>query len=244
MSDHLPKKSLGIFSLTCCEGCQFALLKDFDDFEKLTNFYEVKSFRLGQEKNDECFLDVALIEGTPESEEEIVHLKNIRRVSGVVIAIGACANLGGIQSERNRLPKKFIGKDKVKRVSDLIKVDFAVPGCPIAHREIASALLDIYWGKKFRPKDYGVCFECRKNENSCLIKDGVACLGPVTRGGCDSVCVNGGQSCFGCRGALDQANFHKLKEMLNPMIGEEETNNILTIYGDVEAELNERLKNE
>lgn len=239
---NFPKKSLGVFSLTCCEGCQFALLKNFDDFEKLTKFYDIKSFRLGQEKNDECFFDVSLVEGTPESNDELAHLKNIRRISKTVIAIGSCAHLGGIQSERNRLPHKYIGKEKVKRLSDVIKVDLTVPGCPISNQEIVPALLDIYWGKKFRPKDYGVCFECRKNENECLLKNGKPCLGPVTRGGCNSICVNGGESCFGCRGALDQANFDKIKEILNPMIGEEEMNNLLTIYGDIEEELKQRLR--
>lgn len=238
-----PRKSLGIFSLTCCEGCQFALLKDFEGFEKLTQFFEIKSFELGQEENDNCFFDVALVEGTPESEKELNHLREIRRVSKIVVAIGSCAHLGGIQSERNRLPHKYIGEEKVKKVSDVIKVDLTVPGCPISNQEIVLALLDIYWGKKFRPKDYAVCFECRKNENECLIKNGQPCLGPITRGGCDSVCVNGGESCFGCRGALDQANFDKIREMLVPMIGEEETNNMLTIYGDIEKELEERLEN-
>lgn len=238
-----PRKSLGVFSLTCCEGCEFALLKNFDDFEKLTKFYDVKSFRLGQEENDECFFDVAVVEGTPESKEELEHLKQIRKISKVLVAIGACAHLGGIQSERNRLPRKYIGREKVKRLSDVVRVDAVIPGCPVSHTEIAVALLDIYWGKKFRPKDYGVCFECRKNENECLLKNGKPCLGPITRGGCNSICVNGGESCFGCRGALDQANFDKIKEILNPMIGEEEMNNLLTVYGDIEEELKERLEN-
>lgn len=236
------RKSLGIFSLTCCEGCQFALLKDFETFEKLTGFFDIKSFRLGQENNDDCFFDVALVEGTPESIEELKHLRNIRKISKIVVAIGSCAHLGGIQSERNRLPKKYIGKEKVQKLSDLIKIDYFIPGCPISGDEIVSALLDIYWGKKFRPKDYAVCFECKKNENDCLIKNGQPCLGPVTRGGCNSVCINGGESCFGCRGALDQANFDKLREILTPMIGEENLNNMLTIYGDIEEEFKERSK--
>lgn len=237
----IPRKSLGIFSLTCCEGCQFSLLKDYDDFEKLTEFYELKSFRLGQELNDECFFDVVLVEGTPESDDEVKHLKNIRKISKILVAIGACAHLGGIQSERNRLPQKYIGKNKVRRVSDVVKVDLVIPGCPISHSEATNALIDTYWGKKFRPKDLAVCFECRKNQNECLLKNGKPCLGPITRGGCNSICINGGESCLGCRGALDQANFGKIKEIINPMIGEEETNNMLTIYGDIEEELNERL---
>lgn len=234
MNNNLTKKSLAIFSLTCCEGCQFEILKDFEDFAELQKLYEINNFRLGQEDNFEGPFDVALVEGTPESEREIKHLKNIRKESKILVAIGSCAHLGGIQSERNSMPKKVFGKDHVKIVLDIVKVDYIVPGCPISHREIVKCLLDIYWGKNFSLPDVAVCFECRLNENECLIKQGKPCLGPVTRAGCNSICVNGGEMCLGCRGKVHQANFYKLREILEPMIGEDEVNSLLRIYGDIE----------
>jgi len=228
------KRSLAIFSLTCCEGCQFAILKSYDNFEKLQNFYQIKNFRLGQEENLPGPFDVALVEGTPESEREIKLLKNIRKSAEIVIAIGSCADLGGIQSERNRLPKKYIGQDNVKTVHDVIKTDYTIPGCPIEQKELFKCLLDIYWDKVFRLPSVGVCFECQKNQNECLLKKGIPCLGPVTRAGCNSVCINGGEACLGCRGPIPQANFHKLREILETMLDENEINNLLTIYGDIE----------
>jgi len=127
---NLEKKSLAIFSLTCCEGCQFEILKTFDDFEKLRDLYDVNNFRLGQEDNIAGPYDVSLVEGTPESEREIKLLKNIRKQSKTLVAIGSCAHLGGIQSERNNMPKKVFGKDHVKVVSDVVRVDYIFPGCP------------------------------------------------------------------------------------------------------------------
>lgn len=236
MNKNLIKKTLAIFSLTCCEGCQFEILKNFDDFKKLQNFYLIKNFRLGQKDNLPGPFDVSLVEGTPESVREIKLLKEIRKQSKIVVAIGSCAHLGGIQSERNRLPKKYIGKDKVETVLDVIRADCIVPGCPISHKETYNCLIDLYWGKIFRLPDVGVCFECRENENSCLIKQGKPCLGPVTRAGCNSICVNGSEMCLGCRGALPQANFIKLREILGTMLEETEINNLLTIYGDIENE--------
>ena len=117
------KKTLAIFSLTCCEGCQFELLKDFEAFAKLLNFYDLKNFRLGQEINLDGPFDIALVEGNPESEDELKLLREIRKSSKTVVALGACAHLGGIQSERNHLPQKVTSKDKVRRLADIIKID-------------------------------------------------------------------------------------------------------------------------
>lgn len=237
------KKSLAIFSLTSCEGCQFAILRHCEKFQALLNFYNVANFSLVQKDNVPGPYDVALVEGTPESEKEIGLLKSIRRESDVLIAMGCCAHLGGIQSERNRLPKKYIHKKDVKTVPEIVKTDYILPGCPIDYNEFFKCLMDIYWGKVFRLSDHSVCFECRENENECLIKQGKACLGPVTRGGCNSICVNGGEMCFGCRGALDQANFEKMIEILEPIVGQQEVENLLSIFGDYQKEL-ERKRND
>jgi len=44
------------------------------------------------------------------------------------------------------------------------------------------------------------------NENECVLQKGRLCLGPVTYGGCNSVCRNNDIPCYGCRGPLDDAN--------------------------------------
>lgn len=228
------KKTLGIFSLTCCEGCEFALLKDYSNFNNLLNFYDLKNFRMGQEINLPGPFDISLVEGTPESLGEYKFLHEIRRQSKILIALGACADLGGIQSQRNHLPKKLIDRPLVKTLREVVRVDYVIPGCPIDNTEAIQILLDLYWGKIVRLPDHAVCFECRQNENECLIKNGKPCLGPITRAGCDSICVNAGESCLGCRGPLAQANFYKIKEVLKPILEDEEIENWLTIYGPYE----------
>jgi len=231
-----PKKTLAIFSLTCCEGCQFELLSFYDHFNELLKFYDIRNFRLGQGENLPGPFDVALIEGSPDSGKQIDFLKEVRKKTKVLIAIGSCAHLGGIQSERNRLPKKLINKDHVLSVPEVVKTDYILPGCPISHTELYRCLMDIYWNKIFTLPDLGVCFECRQNENKCLIKNDKPCLGPISRAGCNSVCINAGEACFGCRGPIEQANFPKMKEILGTMMDEEEIENWLTIYGDYEKE--------
>lgn len=240
----IVKKTLGIFSLTCCEGCEFELLKDYANFANLLNFFDIKNFRMGQEINLPGPFDVSLVEGTPESIREYRLLHEIRRNSGVVIALGACAHMGGIQSQRNHLPPKAFGRDPVKSLSEVVSIDFIIPGCPINNKEAIQILLDLYWGKVPKIPEIGVCFECRQNENPCHIKEGRPCLGPITTAGCNSVCINAGEACLGCRGPIPQANFYKLKEVLDNFMDDEELRNWLTIYGDYEKEHNKLNKKE
>lgn len=233
---NLPRKTLAIFSLTSCEGCQFELLSFFDHFSQIANFYDVKNFRIGQEENFPGPFDVALIEGSPDGDKHATILRKIRKESAIVIALGACAHLGGIQSERNRLPKTLINKPAIGPIKNVIKVDCVIPGCPVSHTETIACLMDLYWGKTFRLPDLGICYECRANENECLVKKDKPCLGPITRAGCNSICINKGEACLGCRGPINQANFTKMRQILATMLEKEEIENWLTIYGDYEKE--------
>lgn len=230
----LPKKSLAIFSLTSCEGCQFELISFYDHLNQLLNFYDIKNFRLGQEAKLPGPFDVALIEGSPEDEEQFNILKKVRKESKIVVTMGSCAHMGGIQSERNRMPHEIHKRNKVRAVSDIIKVDFTVPGCPVSHSELVKCLIEVYWDKQFNLPDLAVCFECRQNENKCLLKHGKPCLGPVTRAGCKAICPSHGEACLGCRGPLDQANFKKMRQILGSILEKEEIENWLNIYGNYE----------
>jgi sulfhydrogenase subunit delta len=224
------RKTLAFYSLTCCNGCKLEAIGHFDSFQKLLNFYDV--FEFSSDNEAIAPSNVSIIEGNPSGKEQENLLRRIRKHSEVIIALGACANIGGLQSIRNNLPKKLINKDRVKAVPEIIKVDYTIPGCPINHQELYDCLMDIYWGKTFVLPQLPVCFECRKNENGCLIKDKKPCLGPITRSGCNSVCVNNGGSCLGCRGQISQPNINKINEILEPMIGEKRTKDIVNLYGE------------
>ena len=38
------------------------------------------------------------------------------------------------------------------------------------------------------------------------MQEGKICLGPISLGGCNAVCLNSRQECWACRGILDQAD--------------------------------------
>lgn len=226
------KKTLGIFSLTCCEGCQFELLNFYGDFSHILNFFEIKNFSLAKEENLPGPFDVVLVEGTPETEEELKLLKEVRKQSEVLISMGTCAHLGGIQAGRNFKESEVKHHKAVLPISKVVKVDYVLPGCPINRQEAYKILLDIYHGREPYTTNYPVCFECRQNQVKCLMKEGRLCLGPISCGGCDAICTTSGFPCLGCRGPVEQTNLYKIKELAHNTFSDKEINQRLEIYGE------------
>ena len=122
--------------------------------------------------------------------------------------------------------------DTVKSLDQVVKVDYYVPGCPPTPRQIWNVFQAIISGRLpsrgsvIGASDKTQCDECqlKKQEkkitgfkriatsqpdpNICFLEQGFLCLGPVTRGGCDTRCQSSGVPCRGCYGpppgVLDQ----------------------------------------
>lgn len=120
--------------------------------------------------------------------------------------------------------------DKVRTLDQVIDVDYYLPGCPPTPTVIANALTALLEGKlpekgAVLASSRALCYECERNEtkpekvsltdikrvweiipdpDKCLLAQGIICLGPVTRGGCDAVCIKGNMPCTGCFGPLDR----------------------------------------
>lgn len=86
--------------------------------------------------------DIAIIEGAVASESQAEKLKEIRKRSKKLIAVGACAVQGMPAGQRNNFSEeqkkriqflldRFAALPKVLKVSDVVKVDAEVPGCPM-----------------------------------------------------------------------------------------------------------------
>jgi len=191
-------------------------------------------------------------------QEEMAHL--LRRKSQVIIAFGACSQLGGVPGLANlsdregmlatayrdspslvnpggvmpqtryqengwavSLPALY---DTVRTLDQVIDVDYYVPGCAPTPALLAKAVEALLSGN-LPPKgtvlapDIALCDECPRkaskpekleisvfrrphevllNEEECLLAQGVLCMGPATRAGCEAVCVKGNMPCTGCFG--------------------------------------------
>ena len=78
-------------------------------------------------------------------------------------------------------------------------------------------------GRRPSVSPHSVCMECKANENTCLFDLGEPCLGPITRGGCDSWCPNNRFGCWGCRGPAVDANVAQMQEIMKKNGFSEET---------------------
>jgi sulfhydrogenase subunit delta len=144
MNNQPKKLVVGWFSFTCCEDSTILLtelLNDhLDEWKKVVEFRHLKVLKT---KNELANLDVAFIEGAISSDKQAVEVKKIRDNAKYVVAIGACAVTGLPSASRNEFVdskitekiqwylRTFDYSQKVRKLSEVIKVDDSVGGCPM-----------------------------------------------------------------------------------------------------------------
>jgi sulfhydrogenase subunit delta len=219
----LDKPKVGIFGFTGCEGCQLQIANKEETLGDLLGSIEVMNFRLISSDKDDGY-DIAFVEGSITTEDEVARLKRIRDQAKTLVAMGACACLGGVNNLRSRFPlpdtvKEVYGTHSietgpVRRVSDVVPVDYELPGCPISKPEFEWLVRHMIVGAIPQLPQYSVCVECKQRINTCVFDMGMICMGPITRAGCNAICPRNHLGCWGCRGAVDEANFESFIQIL------------------------------
>jgi sulfhydrogenase subunit delta len=219
------KPKVAFFDFAGCEGDQLQVANLEENLLSLLEQVEAVSFREVMKEHSDNY-NIAFIEGSCTRLQDEDRLKQIRKNAKIVVAIGSCATIGGINSLRNYKElddvKKIVYGDSAKLfdaytarpIDAVITVDAYVHGCPIDKEEFLNVVKSLLLGKKPDVLTYPVCVECKKNENECAFERGQFCIGPVTRAGCDSCCINEGTVCWGCRGLVDNPNENSQKEVL------------------------------
>ncbi|MFN3787104.1 Ni/Fe hydrogenase subunit delta [Sulfurihydrogenibium azorense] len=190
---------VGIFKFSSCDGCQLSFINLSGELAELENF-SIDYFLEGQSVNNYEYFDFSFVEGSVSTTEEIERIKDIRERSKVLVGIGACAVSGGVQSIRN-----FRNIDDIKTVyntvditknvlenalpiSQVVKVDFEIRGCPVSTDVVKDFINSILIGKSPHNYNYPVCLECKRRGNICLLVLNKPCLGPITTAGCNALC--------------------------------------------------------
>ncbi|MCX6718803.1 MAG: hypothetical protein NTZ38_00240 [Candidatus Taylorbacteria bacterium] len=139
----LNKIKIGWFSFSCCEDNTVVMTEVMNDhWEEWKQIFDFRHVRVLKSKNIMDEFDIAFIEGAmagPEQEEQVT---KIRGISKKLVAIGACAITGLPSGQRNNfteeqkasidfLVTRFGGLPSVKKVSDVVRVDVEIPGCPM-----------------------------------------------------------------------------------------------------------------
>ncbi len=220
------KPKIAFFDFTSCEGCQLTIVDLLQTHLGLLDLVEIVQFREAMTEKGEDYA-IAFIEGSCTRESDEKRLHEIRAQAALVVALGSCAHLGGVNAMKNKWALENVqqyvygaeGKDAyasypARPISAVIKVDAAIPGCPIDRHEFLRIVQMVLQGRTPKLPDYPLCVECKFNENGCLNKLGKPCLGPITRAGCDAICPTYGDGCEGCRGWAPEANFEAMRGVL------------------------------
>ncbi|HYW77959.1 MAG TPA: hypothetical protein VE890_00210 [Thermoguttaceae bacterium] len=224
----MSKPKIAIFDFACCEGCQLQIVNLEEEILDVLGGADVVEWREAMsEKSDEY--DIAIIEGSITRFEDEERLKLIRSRAKVLIALGACATIGGVNKLKNNfddldeVKKCVYGKDAskphlatqpTKAVDEVVQVDFKIHGCPIDRKEFTYIVRSLLLGKTPEIPEYPVCVECKANGNPCLWEYDQVCLGPIIRAGCGARCPSNGFRCFGCRGYIDNPNVDAAKDVI------------------------------
>lgn len=223
----MSKPRLAIFDFACCEGCQLQIVDMEEELLELISVVDPVEWREAMSDHSEEY-DIAIVEGSITRLEDEERLKEIRAHAKTLIALGACATIGGINKLKNRFDiedvKHCVYGDAgdlphldtapTKALDEVVKVDYKVHGCPINNREFAYIIRCLLVGKTPVIPTYPVCVECKMKGNVCRYEYNEVCLGPIVRAGCEAKCPSGGFWCFGCRGYVDNPNVDAAQDIM------------------------------
>lgn len=223
----MAKPKVAFFDFSCCEGCQLSVLNlTAEQLLDLLNVIDIVEFREAMSETSSEY-DVAIVEGSITRDSDVARLKKIRETAGLLICLGSCSHMVGINALKNFQtmeeckievypdgPQKY-ETAPARAVDEFVKVDAYIPGCPVDTMEFVKVVKNLVLGKDPDIPTYPVCIECKKNENVCVYEKGVHCLGPVIRAGCGAICPGNGGYCFGCRGLVPDANLESMREIMN-----------------------------
>ena len=221
----MGKPKVGVFGFTGCGGCQLEILNLEDYFLDLIAAVDLVHFTEAISEHSDTY-EVALVEGSITTKHDIERIEHIGKVAKIVIAVGACACTGGLNCLKNlygiEKAKELVYGDKkgwidsieVKPVDAYVKVDYYARGCPPNRFEIVDIIKSLIVGKKPEIPNYPVCIECKRLGNTCVYDLGIACMGPVSRAGCNARCPSSRAECEACRGSIDDPNVNAQKDLL------------------------------
>jgi F420-non-reducing hydrogenase small subunit len=117
-------------------------------------------------------------------------------------------------------------RDTVRTLDQVVSVDYYLPGCPPTPKLVKDAVAAILSGTlpprgSVLAPDVALCDQCPLKDTkperllltafarphlvqidpkTCLLAQGLVCMGPATRGGCEALCPKAHMPCTGCFG--------------------------------------------
>jgi coenzyme F420-reducing hydrogenase gamma subunit len=213
------RPSLAVWKFASCDGCQLTLLDCEDELLAVAGQLDIAYFLEASSATVGGPYDLSLVEGSVTTPGDLERIQEVRRQSRFLVAIGACATAGGIQALRNftdvaelarivyATPSFLSTLGTSTPISEHVKVDFELRGCPIDRHQLLEVMSAFLAGRKPAIPSHSVCVECKQKGNVCvMVAHGTPCLGPVTHAGCGALCPTYHRGCYGCFGPAETPN--------------------------------------
>lgn len=224
----MSKPSIAVHKFSSCDGCQLAFLNAGEDLLRLAELVEIRHFLEAGVANEYAQVDIAFVEGSISTSEELTRIQRVRAASSYLVTLGACATAGGLQALRNldqsnepwkhavyAQPAYIHTLDQAEPVGAHVKVDLELWGCPVNGAQVLGAVRQLLFGIAPLEQRDKVCMECKRQQTVCvMVTEGRPCMGPVTRTGCGALCPRFGRDCYACFGPAESPNTEALSRCL------------------------------
>jgi len=224
----MTRRSIAVHKFSSCDGCQLAFLNAGEDLLKLAHLVDINHFLEAGVAGEDAKVDVAFVEGSISTGDELARIQRVRANSRFVVTLGACATAGGLQALRNldgnneawkqavyARPEFIQTLDLAEPVSNHIKVDFEIWGCPVNGRQVLATVQQLLFGVAPLDQRDKLCMECKRQHAVCvMVTEGRPCMGPVTRTGCGALCPRFGRDCYACFGPAENVNTDAMSRRL------------------------------
>jgi coenzyme F420-reducing hydrogenase gamma subunit len=228
MAKGPPK--LAVWKFASCDGCQLSLLDLEDELLEVAKAVRIAHFLEASRAVMRGPYDISLVEGSITTPHDEIRIHRIRRLSKLLITIGACATAGGIQAIRNFYdvnefaaavyprPEYMEVLRKSTPIADHVEVDFELPGCPVNKHQLLEVLNAFLNGRTPVTPPHSLCLDCKRKGIVCvMVSQGIPCLGPVTHTGCGALCPSYNRGCYGCFGPKKSPNTASLTQCLSDL---------------------------
>lgn len=227
--EQRSRPRVAVHKFSSCDGCQLAFLNAGRALLELAELVEIVHFAEAGPLDETAEVDIAFVEGSLSTPQELERIRKVRANSRYVVTIGACATAGGLQALRNLYgsgvqdwtraiyarPEYIEGLEQARAVSQEIEVDLELWGCPVNTRQVMTALRSLLFGLPPVEERDKLCMECKRRNAVCvLVAEGQPCMGPVTRTGCGAICPRYGRDCYACYGPAENINTEAMAHRL------------------------------
>jgi coenzyme F420-reducing hydrogenase gamma subunit len=213
------RPTVAVWKFASCDGCQLVILNCEAELLTIADRVDIRWFPEASSAMIPGPVDVSFVEGSVTTAHDIERIHEIRRNSGLLITIGACATGGGVQALRNGLdtgeildmvyadPQYISTLDASTPIARHVPVDIELRGCAIDKGQFLETISALLSGRPPRLPRSSVCLECKASAQTCvMVANATPCVGPLTMAGCGAICPSVGRGCFGCFGPMENPN--------------------------------------